>query len=129
MSEQTHSTPPVELRKSQGMQDFENLMERLVHDATAADREKIADLINPESSVRIEELTPAYAALLFVEGGGHNRDFSLTKAKALFKEGRVKPRELNRMGLKFVEGKGDDFKITPHEQTVRSEPGEVADSA
>ncbi len=39
---------PDEPRKSQAMLDFENLTERVANDATPADREKIADLVDPD---------------------------------------------------------------------------------
>ena len=71
---------PDEPRKSQAMQDFEDLIKRRSNEATPADREYIADLINPEGTVRIADLAPTQAALLVNEHGGHNRDFSLAKA-------------------------------------------------
>ena len=40
------------------MQDFESLIERVASEATPADREKIAELVNPAGTVRIDELTP-----------------------------------------------------------------------
>ena len=79
MSIQTETSDPSEPRKSQAMQDFEDLIERLVHDATPADREKIGDLVNPEGVVRIDGLAPVQAALLYHEHQGHNRDYSLSK--------------------------------------------------
>ena len=79
MTINSNTQTPVEPRKSQAMQDFEDLIERLVHDAMPADREKIADLVNPEGMVRIDELTPVEAAVLYHEHQGHNRDFSLSK--------------------------------------------------
>ncbi len=80
MSSETKATNPDEPRKSQAMQDFETLIERVASEATAADREKIADLINPDGTVRIDDLTPPQAAVLLRDHGGHNRDFSLAKA-------------------------------------------------
>ncbi|MCH8195227.1 MAG: hypothetical protein IIB12_04065 [Chloroflexi bacterium] len=72
----THDEP----RKSQAMQDFENLIERLANAATTAVREYIAKLVDPNGTVRIDELTPAHAAVLYRDHQGHNRDFSLAKA-------------------------------------------------
>ncbi len=46
--EKSIPTTPDEPRKSQAMEDFENLIERLANEATAADREKIADLVDPD---------------------------------------------------------------------------------
>ena len=63
MSSETKTINPDEPRKSQAMQDFEDLIERLANEATAADRAKIADLVNPEGTVRIDALTPAQAAV------------------------------------------------------------------
>ncbi len=80
MANQTETSHPDEARKSQALQDFENLIERVANEATSADREKIADLVNPEGTVRIGELSPPQAAVFFSEHQGHNRDFSLTKA-------------------------------------------------
>ena len=62
------------------MQDFENLIERVASEATPADREKIAELVNPDGTVRIDDLTPPQAAVLYRDHGGHNRDFSFGKA-------------------------------------------------
>ena len=80
MNTESNTATPDEPRKSQAMQDFENLIERLANEATAADREKIAELVNPAGTVRIDELTPAQAAVLYKDHQGHNRDFSLPKA-------------------------------------------------
>ncbi len=80
MTVETKTINPDEPRKSQAMQDFENLIERVANEATPADREKIADLVNPAGTVRIDELTPAQAAVLYKDHQGHNRDFSLPKA-------------------------------------------------
>ena len=48
MTTESNTEAPVEPRKSQVMQDFEDLIERLVHDALPSDREKIAELVNPD---------------------------------------------------------------------------------
>ncbi len=80
MTDQAETSDPNAPRKSQAMEDFENLIERLAHEATPADREKIADLVNPEGTVKINELTPAQAAVLYKDHQGHNRDFGLGKA-------------------------------------------------
>ena len=62
--EKISPTTPDKPRKSQAMQDFEDLIERLANEATPADREYIADLINPEGTVRIADLTAPQAAVL-----------------------------------------------------------------
>ena len=80
MTDEAEISDPNEPRKSQAMQDFETLIERMANEATPADREKIADLVNPEGTVKIDELTPPQAAVLYSEHQGHNRDFSLAKA-------------------------------------------------
>ena len=80
MVAESNTATPDEPRKSQAMQDFEALIERLANEATAADREKIAELVNPDGTVRIDELTPAQASVLYKDHQGHNRDFSLPKA-------------------------------------------------
>jgi hypothetical protein len=80
MVAESNTATPDEPRKSQAMQDFEALIERLANEATAADREKIAELVDPNGTVRIDELTPAQAAVLYKDHQGHNRDFSLPKA-------------------------------------------------
>ena len=77
---QNSTITPDEPRKSQAMQDFENLIERVADEAPPADREKVADLVNPEGMVRIDALPPPLAAVLYKEHQGHNRDFSLAKA-------------------------------------------------
>ncbi len=79
--EKNNPATPDEPRKSQAVQDFETLIERLANEATPADREYIAELVDPDGTVRIDELTPAQAAVLYQEHGGHNRDFGLAKAK------------------------------------------------
>ena len=48
---QTETSNPDKLRKSQAMEDFENLIERLADKATPADRQYISDLINPQAAV------------------------------------------------------------------------------
>ncbi len=98
---QPETSNPDEPRKSQAMQDFEDLIERLANDATPADREEIADLANPEGTVKIGELTPPQAAVLYKDHQGHNRDFSLAKAK--FYSDAMKRREwkLIHQGLAF----------------------------
>ena len=65
MTIQIEISDPSEPRKSQAMQDFENLIERMANDATPADREKIADLVDPDGTVKIDELTPTRAAVLY----------------------------------------------------------------
>ena len=70
MPTETKTINPDEPRKSPAMQDFENLIERLTNDATPADREKIADLVNPDGMVKINELTPPQASVLFSQHQG-----------------------------------------------------------
>ncbi len=81
MSIETKTINPDEPRKSEAMQNFENLIERLAGEATPADREYIAELVNPDGTVRIGDLTAPQGAVLYRELGGHYRDFSLAKAK------------------------------------------------
>ena len=65
MNTESNTATPAEPRKPQAMQEFENLIERVASEATSADREYIADLINPEGTVRIADLTPTQAAVLY----------------------------------------------------------------
>ena len=65
MVAESNTATPEEPRKSQAMQDFESLIERLANEATPAGRQYISDLINPEGTVRIADLTPTQAAVLY----------------------------------------------------------------
>ena len=58
MTVETNTVTPEEPRKSQAMQDFETLIEQLANAATTAVREYIAKLVDPNGTVRIDELTP-----------------------------------------------------------------------
>ena len=80
MVAETKTVTPDKPRKSQAMEDFETLIEQLANAATTAVREYIAKLVDPNGTVRIDELTPAHAAVLYKDHQGHNRDFSLAKA-------------------------------------------------
>ena len=80
MFAESNTATPDEPRKSQAMQDFEDLIERVAGEATADDREYIAKLVSPDGTVRIADLTPTQAAVLFDNHQGHNRGFSLGKA-------------------------------------------------
>ena len=66
---ESNTATPDEPRKSQAMQEFETLIERVANEATTADREKIAELVNPDGTVRIDDLTPAQAAVLYRDHG------------------------------------------------------------
>ncbi len=103
MVAKSNSATPDEPRKTQAMQDFETLIERLADEATPADREFIADLINPEGPVKIDELTPPQAAVLYRDHGGHNRDFSLAKAKLYADAMKREDWKLIHQGLAFYQ--------------------------
>ena len=64
MSIETKTINPDEPRKSPATLEFENLIEQLANAATTAVREYIAKLVDPNGTVRIDELTPAHAAVL-----------------------------------------------------------------